>query len=400
MIFALLCTKVSEMLLSFTISNFRSFKNRKTLDLSAAVVKEYEDSLTVVGNTSILPSAVLYGANSSGKSNLIEAFRAFLTTVHNSASYNSSEELLMYPFLFDEESRTMPCSFEIELLIEGDYYRYGFSATKVKVTEEYLYYKIGNKGREKCLFVRSEEGIGVTSHYKSAEDIVERTRDNALFLSVADAFNDSVAGLIMRELKGFAVFDGDKSEALADKAIYISDEELNSFLAKFKLGFDTIKKVDNPSIKAITTHKVYNAAGEVTGEISMALSDSESKGTNKLFDMAPVFVKALENRRVLIVDEFGSSMHPMITRMLMSLFNNKETNPMGSQLIFTTHDTNLLDNKFLRRDQIWFTEKDETASTDLYSLVEFKDASGVKVRNDRSYEKDYINGRYGAIPYL
>lgn len=388
------------MLLSFTVSNYRSFKNRKTLDLSAANVKEYEDSLTMVGDTAILPSAVLYGANSSGKSNLIESFRSFLTTVYNSASYNSSEELPMYPFLFDEDSRTKPCAFEIELLIDGDYYRYGFSATKEKVTEEYLYFKTGNKGREKCLFVRSEDGIGVTSHYKSAEDMVERTRDNALFLSVADAFNDRIAGLIMRELKGFAIFDGDKSEALASKAISITDEELNEFLAKFKLGFDSIKKVENPSIKAITTHKVYNAAGEVTGEISMALSDSESNGTNKLFDMAPIFVKALASRRVLIIDEFGSSMHPMITRMLISLFNSKETNPMGSQLIFTTHDTNLLDNKFLRRDQIWFTEKDETSATDLYSLVEFKDASGVKVRNDRSYEKDYINGKYGAIPYL
>ena len=388
------------MLLSFTVSNYRSFKNKRTLDLSAANVKEYEDSLTKVGDTAILPSAVLYGANSSGKSNLIESFRAFLTTVYNSASYNSSEELPMFPFLFDEASRTNPCSFEVELLIDGDYYRYGFAATKEKIVEEYLYFKTGNKGREKCLFVRSEDGIGVTAHYKSAEDMVERTRDNALFLSVADAFNDRIAGLIMRELKGFAIFDGDKSEALASKAISISDEELNSFLAKFKLGFDTIKKVDNPSIKAITTHKVYNAAGEVTGEISMALSDSESKGTNKLFDMAPIFVKALANRRVLIIDELGSSMHPMITRMLISMFNSKETNPIGSQLIFTTHDTNLLDNKFLRRDQIWFTEKDETAATDLYSLVEFKDASGVKVRNDRSYEKDYINGKYGAIPYL
>lgn len=388
------------MLLSFTVSNYRSFKNKKTLDLSAANVKEYEDSLTKVGDTAILPSAVLYGANSSGKSNLIGSFRAFLTTVYNSASYNSSEELPMFPFLFDEDSRTKPCSFEIELLIDGDYYRYGFSATKEKVAEEYLYFKTGNKGREKCLFVRSEDGIGVTAHYKSTEDMVERTRNNALFLSVADAFNDRIAGLIMRELKGFAIFDGDKSEALASKAISITDEELNEFLAKFKLGFDSIKKVDNPSIKAITTHKVYNTAGEVTGEISMALSDSESNGTNKLFDMAPIFVKALANRRVLIIDKFGSSMHPMITRLLISMFNSKETNPMGSQLIFTTHDTNLLDNKFLRRDQIWFTEKDETAATDLYSLVEFKDASGVKVRNDRSYEKDYINGKYGAIPYL
>lgn len=388
------------MLLSFTLSNYKSFKVKRTLDLTAASAKEHDEILTEAGKMSVLPSAVLYGANSSGKSNLIEAFRVFLATIYNSASYNSSEELLMSPFLYDEDSRTKPCSFEIELLISGDYYRYGFSATKDRIVDEYLYFKTGNKGREKCLFVRSEDGIGVTSHYKSAEDIVERTRDNALFLSVADAFNDKIAGMIMRELKGFAIFDGDKAETLSDKTISITDDELNAFLAKFKLGFDSIKRVENPSIKAVTTHKVYNAAGAIVGEISMSLSDSESNGTNKLFDMAPVFVKALTNPRVLIIDELGSSMHPMITRMLISLFNSKETNPMGSQLIFTTHDTNLLDNKFLRRDQIWFTEKDSAASTDLYSLVEFKDASGVKVRNDRSYEKDYINGRYGAIPYL
>ncbi len=388
------------MLLSFTLSNYKSFKVKRTLDLTAASAKEHDEILTEAGKMSVLPSAVLYGANSSGKSNLIEAFRVFLATIYNSASYNSSEELLMSPFLYDEDSRTKPCSFEIELLISGDYYRYGFSATKDRIVDEYLYFKTGNKGREKCLFVRSEDGIGVTSHYKSAEDIVERTRDNALFLSVADAFNDKIAGMIMRELKGFAIFDGDKAETLSDKTISITDDELNAFLAKFKLGFDSIKRVENPFIKAVTTHKVYNAAGAIVGEISMSLSDSESNGTNKLFDMAPVFVKALTNPRVLIIDELGSSMHPMITRMLISLFNSKETNPMGSQLIFTTHDTNLLDNKFLRRDQIWFTEKDSAASTDLYSLVEFKDASGVKVRNDRSYEKDYINGRYGAIPYL
>lgn len=388
------------MLLSFTLSNYRSFKTQKTLDLTAAGVSEFEDSLTPVGSISILPSAVLYGANSSGKSNLIHGFDTFLTTIYDSASYNSSEELPMYPFLFDEESRTKPCCFEVELIVDEDYYRYGFSATKEKITEEYLYQRPGNKGRTRCLFVRSEDGIGVSSHYKSADGIVERTRDNALFLSVADAFNDKTAGVIMRELKRFAIFDCDKSEALAANAISITDDELNTFLSKFKLGFDSIKMVDNPTVKAITTHKVYNSSGKICGEITMSLSDSESNGTNKLFDLAPIFIKALSNRRILIIDEFGSSIHPMITRLLISLFNNKETNPLGSQLIFTTHDTNLLDNKLLRRDQIWFTEKDDTASTDLYSLVEFKDASGVKVRNDRSYEKDYINGRYGAIPYL
>ena len=389
------------MLLSFTVSNYRSYREARTLNLAPASIKEHSEYLIERdGGTTALPTAAIYGANSSGKSNLIEAFRTFLTTVFDSAGYNSSKELPMYPFLFDETSRNGACGFEIELFVEGDYYRYGFSATKIEITEEYLYFRTGNKGREKCLFIRSADGIGVTAHYKTAEALVERTKDNALFLSVADAFNDKIAGKIMSELKGIAVFNGDDSKALSERNIGITDDELNMFLSQFKLGFDSVRRVDNPEVKAVTTHKVYDSAGKVVGEINMSMSDSESEGTNKLFDVTPVFVKALSLPRVLIVDEFGSSMHPMITRMLISLFNNKETNPMGSQLIFATHDTNLLDNSFLRRDQIWFTEKNDVASTDLYSLVEFKDASGSKVRNDRSFEKDYINGRYGAIPYL
>ena len=388
------------MLLSFTVSNYRSYREARTLNLASASIKEHSEYLIEMDGTAALPTAAIYGANSSGKSNLIEAFRTFLTTVFDSAGYNSSKELPMYPFLFDETSRNGACGFEIELIVEGNYYRYGFSATKIEITEEYLYFRTGNKGREKCLFVRSVDGIGVTAHYKTAEALVERTKDNALFLSVADAFNDKIAGKIMSELKGIAVFNGDDSKTLSDRNIDISDVELNMFLAQFKLGFDSVRRVDNPEVKAVTTHKVYDSAGKVVGEINMSMSDSESEGTNKLFDIAPVFVKAFSLPRVLIVDEFGSSMHPMITRMLISLFNNKETNPMGSQLIFATHDTNLLDNSFLRRDQIWFTEKNDVAATDLYSLVEFKDASGAKVRNDRSFEKDYINGRYGAIPYL
>ena len=388
------------MLLSFTVSNFRSYKEAKTLNMSPASIKEHAEYLIDINGTAALPTAAIYGANSSGKSNLIEAFRTFLTTVFDSAGYNSSKELPMYPFLFDETNRSGASAFEVELIVEGDYYRYGFSATRVEITEEYLYFRTGNKGREKCLFIRSSDGIGVTSHYKTAEALVDRTKDNALFLSVADAFNDRIAGKIMSEMKRIAVFNGDDTKDLSDRSITISDEEMNTFLRQFKLGFDSVKRVDNPEVKAVTVHKVYDSAGKVVGEINMSMSDSESEGTNKLFDVAPVFVRALSSPRVLVVDEFGSSMHPMITKMLIALFNNKDTNPMGSQLVFATHDTNLLDNSFLRRDQIWFTEKNDVAATDLYSLVEFKDASGAKVRNDRSFEKDYINGRYGAIPYL
>lgn len=140
--------------MSFALSNFRSFKAKKTLDLTAATIKEYEESLFSTVGLSVLPSAVLYGANSSGKSNLIEAIRTFLTTVYDSASYNSSEELLMAPFMFDEDSRTKPSCFEIELLIDDDWYRYGFSAKKDRICEEYLYFKAIRVVKNACLSVR------------------------------------------------------------------------------------------------------------------------------------------------------------------------------------------------------------------------------------------------------
>lgn len=130
------------------------------------------------------------------------------------------------------------------------------------------------------------------------------------------------------------------------------------------------------------------------------MKTSESAGTNRLFDLVYLIVNALKDGSPLIIDELDRALHPLITKYIIELFNSAKTNPNGAQLIFTTHDTNLLSSKIFRRDQIWFVEKDKTESSDLYCLAEFKDAEGVKVRNDRSFEKDYIQGRYGAIPYL
>jgi hypothetical protein len=130
------------------------------------------------------------------------------------------------------------------------------------------------------------------------------------------------------------------------------------------------------------------------------LSEHESAGTNKLFDLSGYIVFVLVYGRVLIIDELDSKLHPILTQEIIKLFNNPETNPKNAQLIFTTHDTNLLGANLFRRDQIWFTEKDEFEATDMYSLLEFKDEDGNTIRKDRSFEKDYIRGRYGAIPYI
>jgi len=393
------------MLLNFTIGNYRSYREKMTFSMIASSIKEHDEYLYSDEVHAVLPTAVIYGANSSGKSNLIEGFRAFLTTVLKSAVYSSVRELDMYPFLYTAGYDKEPSYFEVELLIGDDEYRYGFTADRISVREEWLYLTSAGRGREKCLFVRDGQSYNITNHFKEARDLIDATKPNTLFLSVADAFNRSTAKLIMRELSQFVVFDGDKVKELERYTQMASVDDINVFLSQFKLGFNRVDIPDRnneiyKNVKALTSHNYYDENGQLLGERMVDMEGSESNGTNKLFDIAPLMITALATKSVIIIDELDCSLHPFITRYLIGLFNNPKTNPLRSQLIFATHDTNLLDKAFFRRDQIWFAEKNDIGATDLYSLVEFKEPGGTKVRNDRSYEKDYINGRYGAIPYL
>ena len=138
----------------------------------------------------------------------------------------------------------------------------------------------------------------------------------------------------------------------------------------------------------------------IVGTINFSFEDRESSGTNKLFDLSGPIFETLYSGSVLVIDELDAKMHPLISQYIIELFNNPETNPKNAQLIFTTHDTHLLSQKILRRDQIWFTEKDSKEQTDLYSLIDIVLPDGTKPRNDANYEKNYIAGRYGAIPYI
>lgn len=401
------------MIINFTVGNYRSFKDKKVLSMEATAIKELNESVIEKEGYRLLPSAVIYGANSSGKSNLLKAIGKFRDIVNSSSKLNSTDKLGITPFLLNQETAKEPSFFEMELLIDNQTYTYGFTADNLKVYEEWLYTKEGKAKKEKCLFIRTEEGIGIADDYNEGKGLEEKVRDNGLFLSTIDSFNGEVARKIIHKIDSFLVISGINHESWSgftndmcnNKNPNLSfKQEIQDFLNSMNVGFNRFELPEDEKlakeIKAYTIHNLYNEQGEVIGETRFSMKEHESSGTNKLFDLAALVISQLMLGDLLVVDELDSKLHPLLTQHIIKLFNNPKTNPKGAQLIFATHDTNLLNVKTFRRDQIWFTEKDHSEATDLYSLAEFREPEGNKIRKDRSFEKDYINGRYGAIPYI
>lgn len=401
------------MIINFTVGNYRSFKDKKVLSMEATAIKELNESVIEKEGYRLLPSAVIYGANSSGKSNLLKAIGKFRDIVNSSSKLNSTDKLGITPFLLNQETAKEPSFFEMELLIDNQTYTYGFTADNLKVYEEWLYTKEGKAKKEKCLFVRTEEGIGIADDYNEGKGLEEKVRDNGLFLSTVDSFNGETAKQIVSQINNLSVISGINHEFWSEftnklctqTASNLSfQQKVQDFLNSMNVGFNRFEIPKDEQlareIKAYTIHNLYNNQGNIIGETRFSMKEHESSGTNKLFDLAALVIGYLNFGGILIVDELDSKLHPLLTQHIIKLFNNPETNPQGAQLIFATHDTNLLNVKTFRRDQIWFTEKDHSEATDLYSLAEFREPEGNKIRKDRSFEKDYINGRYGAIPYI
>ncbi|MBC5605999.1 AAA family ATPase [Bacteroides difficilis] len=401
------------MIINFTVGNYRSFRDKKVLSMEATAIKELNESIIERDGYKLLPSAVIYGANSSGKSNLLKAIRKFREMISTSSKLNSTDKLNITPFLLNPHTVQEPSSFEIELLINKQIYTYGFTADNQKVYEEWLYVKKGKNKKEICLFGRIEEGIGIGDEYSEGVGLEEKVRDNGLFLSTVDSFNGEIAGNIISAINSIAIISGINHESLSTftnklctQATFSLEfqQKVQGFLNSMNVGFTKFEIPKDEKlaeeIKAYTIHHLYNDEGEIIGETRFSMKEHESSGTNKLFDLAALVIGQLDFGYPLIVDELDSKLHPLLTQHIIKLFNNPKTNPKGAQLIFATHDTNLLNVKTFRRDQIWFTEKDHSEATDLYSLAEFREPEGNKIRKDRSFEKDYINGRYGAIPYI
>ena len=281
------------------------------------------------------------------------------------------------------------------------------------------------------MFVRNEEGIYVEeSNFPEGVGCEEKTNDNRLFLSLCQQLGGETSRQVMSWFQsGFNVISGlNNHQYRSYSKLFFhkkekSSEEALKFFQKLKLGFSNIltheeepiipqgipmelkalmqrEMQGKKSIELDSIHHVYSDKGKVVGSINFSFEERESSGTNKLFDLSGPIFETLYNGSILVVDELDAKMHPLISQYIIELFNNSETNPNNAQLIFTTHDTHLLSQRILRRDQIWFTEKDSKEQTDLYSLMDIILPDGSKPRNDANYEKNYIAGRYGAIPYI
>ncbi len=416
------------MLIEFSVCNYRSFKDTVTFSMVAADIvakdKKLDDNnvFAVDNKLKLLKSAAIYGANASGKSNLGKAL-GFMNwfMINSSKETQSTDDINVEPFRLSTETKEKPSFFELVFLMNGRKYRYGFEVNKKKVVSEWLFYV--PKQRETKLFERQLNNIELTKNYK-ADGIQQRTRANALFLSVSAQFNVEIAEKILTwttenlNIK-FGLNNIQSLQYTVD--CIIKDENKNEIIQLIRdldLGIDDIKveqedllvnlrnKLQNEYKEIIagiegrqaasisTFHKTFDKNNKYKALETFDLNKHESEGTQKLFALAGLIFKTLKKGKLILIDEFDSSLHPLITKAIIELFNSNETNPNNAQLVFMTHDTNLLSNKLFRRDQIWFMEKDGYGATDLYSLAEYK------VRNDASFESDYIKGRYGAIPYI
>lgn len=422
----------------FSFGNFKSFKDIQTLNLSTAKIKSKHKEIdlknVIAGknsaDVSFLKSKAIYGANASGKSNIIKAFVAFIRIVKTSVK---DEKILhlVDSFRLSTETENQPSFFQIIFWYKNTKYRYGFELDDENITAEWLYGK--PKDRELPFFIRDNqeiieldktnysEGDKLMTLLKDDEsDDNEIFRSNSLFLSTLATFGfgklskqliDSFSSIIiisglghqgMYKFAGDALSDDIKKKYIIDFLKYgdIGIEDVNAIEISSDdlpddIDDDIRKNFDNKKKRKllVSTRKKYDENLISVDTESFSFGNHESEGTQKLFELSPFIFEALKNKRPIIIDEFDARFHPLLTKKILQLFNSDEN--ISSQLIFTTHDTNLLSSDLLRRDQIEFVEKDKYGASHLYSLVQFKG-----IRNTASFEKDYIQGKYGAIPFL
>ena len=420
------------MIIEFTVGNFLSFNEKRTLSFEAqGGVSELKDNFFTFEKQNLLRSIVLYGANSSGKSNLIKALDRMKFCLMSSVKLNETDELNYTPFLLSSVYENQPTFFEIVFFSKKQKFRYGFEYNTTEIINEWLF-EI-KKTKEIPFFIRTQEGIAVSDNFSEGKERETATNKNRLFISLAAQLGGEISKQILKWFSSCNVISGMNHLEYMDYTMKMFYKQLPGYseslqlLHNLKLGFKDIEIIEsefNPEkhllkgvpeeIKAEFTkrysghkgielkiiHNKYDDKGKIKDTVSWHKEEHESEGTKKIIDLSGPLLNTLINGKFLIIDELDSKLHPLITMQIIKLFNNPETNPNNAQLLFATHDTNLLSTDIFRRDQVWFTEKDEVEQTDLYSLDDFIFADGTKVRKDANLEKNYIAGRYGAIPYI
>ena len=430
------------MLLEFKVSNYRSIGDEQIISLiPAAKQKDYPENIITNGKYKAVNAVSLYGSNSGGKSNFLQSMSLLDKLVHMSARASSTTKLPYDPFLLRKGYSEKPTSFEVSFIVSEFRYRYGFEFNDSEIEREWLFRK--NLSREVRVFEREKDLIEVSSGYQGSKKIIdaaiEATRDNALFLSTCDMLNVEEAKNIISWFSHFSMIDGLNTDIEEIQTVELWEKEeyrtkIKKYLTSLNLGIkdldittkefniselpdDMPKDVKESLAKSLkgkrsytvmAEHQIYDEKEKPTNQTKVwKWEDRESSGAKKALQLSGPILWTLANGGVLIIDEIEAKLHPIMTLNTIEAFLNKKSNPFNAQLIFATHDTNLLTYSNLRRDQICFAEKNSWESTELYSLsdfVYFQEKNGEfkseKERPDTDKEKRYFEGRYGAIPAL
>lgn len=422
------------MLVQFTVENFLSFKDPATLSMSASKRRSKNKSLdanaTFEGGSGIrlLKCATVYGANASGKSNLISAVGFMKRFVMESSKESLADDKIpVKPHRLSVETEDKPSRFEIVFIKSGALYQYEFSADQISIYDERLTRRSPKNNADQVLFSRVGNEYTINKAFPEGKGLQKKTRKNALFLSVCANFDGQISTEIVRWFRNLRVISGLSDSGYLDYTISqledsVAGKKIGDLLKDFDLNIerfesstikqslaidgdipedlrplaDALRSMKETTVKKVSTyHRRFDSEGADAGEVAFDLKSNESEGTQKLVAMSGPLIDTLENSYVLLIDEFDARLHPIISKNIIKLFNCAEVNDKNAQLIVATHDTNLLDHDLLRRDQVWFVERDYFGASHITSLVEYKG-----VRNDASFEKDYIVGKYGAVPVL
>ena len=391
---AYICGKIAKtefkMILKFRLRNVFSFRDEITLDLQAAKIqtvkgKALSGNLFTTNGVQVLKSISMFGANASGKSNVIKGIKACVNMIRSSHTYNENTTFQVAPFKFDGYDKK-PSSFYVRFIVDGIEYEYSFSLTQTEILTEQLYYY--PKGRRSLVFTRDEtKGPNKTDIYefrqaiKRPMDVAANTSRKTLFVSRASQMDRDIAKKVFRFFTEDIVLDYKESAMPVEDFLKTEKEDILEILNTADSDIVDIK-IQGYSLK--TFHKS-------NPDIAFDFDTEESEGTKTLFQMMLGLINAIRNDRTLLMDGIDTNLHPHLVEYIINLFNSSN----HAQLIYTAHNTHLLNTDFQRRDQVYFVNKHDDGCSELYSLYDFKD-----FRDNYDMEKAYLQGRFDAIPYL
>ena len=397
------------MLCQFTVKNFKSIRDEVTFDMQASAISEHEDRIIKdVDDELYLPVSAIYGPNGGGKSNVLEALHSMVSKVLRPLYATSNNEdiainmkkLVIEPFAFEEETINEPTEFELFFRTALAEYRYALVVKKEVIEYERLDRIKLETGRRSALFERDEDEIvlkGAFAKLKASDEVSDTLpllsylgityKKNEVVRDVLDWFDEEIDflnyGNPVQELR-MAVSKSEDVKKLMLQMIQEMDLDIVDF---------RVEEKENERIEVFTKHIV----DEYEAELNLI---DESSGTRKLFGLLPFIAKSLLMGTTLVIDELDAKIHPVLLKYLIMTFSNMEKNKKGAQLIFTSHDLSTMNSDVFRRDEIWFVAKGNHQNSKLYSLVEFKNKKGESVRKDAKFDKQYLEGKYGADPYL